>query len=75
MRIMKCDKCGGEFNITEDGALTITLQDIGGGVVLDLCPRHGQMLINSLEKFVGEGIIRKKATSDDERQQELFHDI
>jgi len=75
MRVLKCDKCKGEFNIAEDGALSVTLQDIAGGVVIDLCPRHGKLLFDSLEKFLGEGVLRRKPDENDERQKELFNDI
>ena len=74
MRVLKCDKCKGEFNIAEDGALSVTLQDIAGGVVIDLCPRHGKMLVGSLEKFVGRDLTNKQSDSNGEKQMEFDYE-
>jgi hypothetical protein len=52
MKVIKCDKCGVEYNPFSEGGMTLTLSDQGGVVSFDLCQRHAQILVGSLEKFL-----------------------
>lgn len=68
-QVVKCDKCSEEFSLKDDGSLQLTIQDIGGGVVLHFCPKHGKQLLSSLEKYVGAPLVQKP-----EQQEFSFDD-
>lgn len=63
--VIKCDKCGSEFDLNEDGCLVMNLTDIGGGVTLHLCPTHGRQMVKSMEKYIGKPLVKQP------EQQEL----
>lgn len=67
MKHVTCDHCMETFNPFSEGGLTITIATSGGAMQLDFCRKHGEAVLQSLDKYTNGLISMQMKTEKTEK--------
>lgn len=67
MKYVTCDHCKETFNPFSEGGLTVTIATSGGAMQLDFCRKHGEAVLQSLDKYTN-GLISMQMNAENKNE-------